>query len=245
MVSWAMITNKGERTHNEDMIGQAEKNGAYCFVLADGLGGHGKGEIASQLAVQTVLSDFQKEWENAEIFMENAFEHVQTVILEEQEKNNCKNEMKTTIVCFVIWNEGIQWGFCGDSRLYYFYKKKLKCRTLDHSVPQMLVLSKQLKEKDIRFHEDRNRLLRVMGMESDRKIYEVEEPVKRLGRQQYLLCSDGYWEYVTEKEMTKFLKNSSSPQEWLDRMTEKVIETGTGKNMDNFSAIAIWVDTDK
>ena len=98
MVSWAMITNKGERTHNEDMIGQAEKNGAYCFVLADGLGGHGKGEIASQLAVQTVLSDFQKEWENAEIFMENAFEHVQTVILEEQEKNNCKNEMKTTIV---------------------------------------------------------------------------------------------------------------------------------------------------
>ena len=218
MVSWAMITNKGERTHNEDMIGQTEKNGAYCFVLADGLGGHGKGEIASQL---------------------------QTVILEEQEKNNCKNEMKTTIVCLVIRNDGIQWGFCGDSRLYYFYKKKLKCRTLDHSVPQMLVLSKQLKEKEIRFHEDRNRLLRVMGMESDRKIYEVEEPVRRLGRQQYLLCSDGYWEYVTEKEMTKFLKNSSSPQEWLDRMTEKVIETGTGKNMDNFSAIAIWVDTDK
>ena len=113
MVSWAMITNKGERTHNEDMIGQAEKNGAYCFVLADGLGGHGKGEIASQLAVQTVLSDFQKEWENAEIFMENAFEHVQTVILEEQEKNNCKNEMNNRMPCNLERRNpmGILWRF--------------------------------------------------------------------------------------------------------------------------------------
>ena len=241
MISWASITNKGERSHNEDSICQAEKNGKYCFVIEDGLGGHGKGEVASKLAVDTVLRDFDAQYEKY-TFLESTFAHVQQVLLEEQEKNNCKDAMKTTLVCMVLDGDEIRWAHCGDSRLYFFSKKKMKLRTLDHSVPQMLVLSNQLKEKDIRFHEDRNRLLRVMGMDTDKKLVTVGKTLNAAYRQQFLLCSDGFWEYVTEKEMEKLMKKSNSVQDWINRLTDTVVANGTGNGMDNYSAISIWID---
>ena len=71
--------------------------------------------------------------------------------------------MKTTVVVLHIKNKNARWAHVGDSRLYFFKNKKLIERTLDHSVPQNLVVCKEIKEKDIRYHADRNRLLRVLG----------------------------------------------------------------------------------
>lgn len=72
-------------------------------------------------------------------------------------------DMKTTMVLLLISGNRAYWGHIGDSRLYYFKKNKMITRTLDHSVPQMLVNTGEIKEKDIRGHEDRSRLLRVVG----------------------------------------------------------------------------------
>lgn len=71
----------------------------------------------------------------------------------------------------------MQWGHVGDSRLYYFKNGKIVKRTLDHSVPQMLVARGEIDEKEIRHHPDRNRLVRVMGMEWDEPKYQVSEPM--------------------------------------------------------------------
>lgn len=240
MITWTTVSEKGEREYNEDAVGYRQIGERYCFVLADGLGGHGKGEVASQLVVDSILDDFENNYDRND-FLQKSLYQAQEALCMEQEKRNCKTQMKTTVVCLLIDDNCIQWAYVGDSRLYMFHKKKLKLRTLDHSVPQMLVLSKEIKEKEIRFHEDRNRLLKVMGMESEKRVFEVSEPMDRKENQQFLLCSDGFWEFVVEKDMEKLLKKAKTPQEWMEAMHHLVVKNGEGKDMDNYSAIAIWV----
>ena len=80
-------------------------------------------------------------------------------------------------------------------------------RTIDHSIPQMLALAGEIKEKEIRRHPDRNKLLRVVGTDWENPQYEISEDVEKTGGEAFLLCSDGFWENITEKEMVKCLKD--------------------------------------
>ena len=113
--------------------------------------------------------------------------------------------------------------------------------TLDHSVPQMMVSRGDLREKDIRKHEDRNRLLRVMGAEWDSPKYQMTGPVRVTRHTSFLLCSDGFWELIDEKMMCRTLKKAGSAREWLGVMEKIVLENGRGTNMDNYSAIAVFI----
>lgn len=242
MLTYKTITDKGNREINEDSIRYAEHNGAHCFIVADGLGGHGKGDEASSVVCDKIVECFKSYNGNAKNFIGEAIETAQAVLLEEQEKRAAKYQMKTTLVVLVVDGKTACWGHVGDSRLYYFSKGHLKLRTIDHSVPQMLVLAKSIKEKEIRHHPDRNKLLRVLGITWERTMYELNSTELKLnGKQAFLLCTDGFWELVEDKEMQSFLKKSKTVSEWLDAMTEKVIENGKDENMDNYSAIAIIV----
>ena len=239
MVTFALMSKEGSRDKNEDSIGMFQDGERYCFVLADGLGGHGKGEVASRIAVDNVIKIFS-EGHNKNFFC-NAFHEAQNSIINKQQEERFCRDMKTTLVILKLEKDVISWGHIGDSRLYYFCKGKIKKRTLDHSVPQMLALAGEIKEKEIRHHPDRNRLLKVLGTESMGK-YEESEEIVRGGRQAFLLCSDGFWELIDEKKMESTLRSSSTPQEWLDAMERIVIRNGRGIQMDNYSAITVWID---
>ena len=158
----------------------------------------------------------------------------------EQKLRNAKRKMKTTGVAIVTDDRNAYIGHVGDSRGYVFCRNKVKTRTLDHSIPQMLVLSREIKEDQIRNHPDRNTLLRVMGVEWDEAMYELMAPIPLRKCQAFLLCSDGFWELIDEREMCAQLKKANSVEEWLDNMVKIVRANGEGKNMDNFSAIAVW-----
>lgn len=241
MVSYHLFSNRGDRENNEDNVGmyQAEQN--FCFALADGLGGHGKGERASEIAVEEAVVAFAVNGVGEEA-MDAAFAKAQQEILKEQKEDVTAMDMKTTLVLLHVEEHQIRWGHIGDSRLYYFQNGKLVKRTLDHSVPQMLVAAGQLKEKQIRNHPDRNRLLRVLGVDWDSPKYQIAEPEPRVGRQAFLLCTDGFWELIDEKKMTHCLKKAVTPEDWINQMESIVRKNGQGTNMDNYSAIAVWVD---
>lgn len=241
MPTFEILSKPGEREYNEDYTGTAKKGDAFCFVLADGLGGHGGGDEASRLVSEYILNDFKEHGEVSEEYLKKCFEDSQKILLDEQERQNRVLEMKTTLVILLLDKNSIQWGHIGDSRLYYFKSGKLKQRTLDHSVPQMLMAAGKIKEKDIRFHPDRNRLLRAMGIEWDSPKYKLEEQLERHGEEVFLLCSDGFWEWIKEKSMQSALKKAKSPKEWLMQMEKEVLKNGTGKGMDNYSAIAVFL----
>ena len=162
-------------------------------------------------------------------------------MLSEQERLNSKREMKTTAVLLLLEDQHFRYAFIGDSRLYHFRKNKVIKRSIDHSVPQMLVLAGEIKEKNIRHHPDRNKLLRVMGTEWETPRYEVSDFGDVKSGDAFLLCSDGFWENIVEKDMCKLLKKTKSAEEWLTLMINKVNLNAEKTNMDNNSAIAIRV----
>ena len=240
MITYTVFTDRGGREVNEDSARVFEKDGKKCLVLCDGLGGHSKGEVASALVVEAVGQIFNSAQKIDEDFLRSAFQLSQEALIDEQIRQDAKTDMKTTAVAMYIDGNKVQWGHVGDSRLYAFAKNKVKLRTLDHSVPQMLVFAREIKEKQIRNHPDRNRLLRVMGIEWEKPMYELAEQTQLEKYQAFLLCSDGFWELIDEKQMCKLLKNSSTVEEWMQAMVEVIKQNGIGKNMDNYTAIALW-----
>lgn len=238
-MDWASITDPGSRAANEDSLGAAESQDMQCFIVADGLGGHGKGDIASGLAVAAFRKVFQESDAPMQTRMETAFAQAQKDILDEQIKTHSPMQMKTTAAALAVMDDKLIWGHIGDTRIYAFRFNRVKTRTSDHSVPQMLVLSKEIKEKEIRFHPDRNKLLRVLGVSGDIPRFELSDIQKRKKYQAFLLCTDGFWELILEKEMCQCLKKAKSAQDWLNQMEEIIRRRGEGKDMDNFSAIGV------
>ena len=190
-ITYSTYTDKGGRDINEDSIGVFQNAGNLCFVLCDGLGGHGMGDAASSLVVEVFKDQFSKT-DDLVNYLGQAFLASQDILIAEQKARNAEKKMKTTAVSLVTDGNTAYIGHIGDSRVYAFNKNKVKTRTLDHSIPQMLVLSKEIKESEIRNHPERNIVLRVMGIEWEEPMYELMVPIPLKKCQAFLLCSDGF-----------------------------------------------------
>lgn len=142
-------------------------------------------------------------------------------------------------VCLLLDGDRAVWAHVGDSRLYGFLNGSLILQTLDHSVAQMGVVLREITPDQIRFHEDRNRVLRALGQEGSLKV-ETGKRHLEPGQWAFLLCSDGFWEYVLEKEMEGALAQAAGPEEWLSRM-RGLMPGRVPPDNDNNSAAAVWV----
>ncbi len=242
MIKAYAYTDVGGREVNEDSCIILKDDKYLCCVLCDGLGGHGRGEVASGMVTEVFKDCFEKGIEDASNFIPETLTIAQNMLMSEQAAQNAFDEMKTTATAVLIDEKNVYRGYVGDSRIYTFAKNKVKERTMDHSVPQMLVLAKEIKEKDIRNHPDRNRLLKVMGIKWERPQYQLQEAVDKKSCQAFLMCSDGFWELIEEKQMVKLLKKSKTVEEWVNSMALIVKKNGEGKNMDNNTAIGIWME---
>ena len=235
----AVLTNVGGRKKNEDYAGYNYKPGQYgAWIVADGLGGHSAGEIASNTAVYSALKLFERDSDFSEKNLENVILSANDMILMEQAADK-KNNMCTTIVALFTNTTEAMWAHVGDSRLYRFRNGNLLDQTNDHSVSQMAVYSGKITNDQIRFHEDRNKLLRALGTGRKQQI-EVHKPAEPINPGDvYLLCTDGFWEYVYETEMEADLAIAASPDEWLELMTKRLVQRVNGKH-DNYTAIAVF-----
>ena len=241
-ITYTSISNIGDRNKNEDSWGIKTQKDFFLFAVADGLGGHGKGDVASNLAVQTISARFDKQQiipAKPDMFLSELFLESQKKIMEKQQEENSFEALKTTLSILLIGKNAAYLGYIGDTRIYHFRNNKIVLRTLDHSVPQYLVDTGEIKEKKIRRHPDRNRLLRVLGIEWNVPRHQVYSPLTIHPGDAFLICSDGFWEYIHERIMEKTLKKSASVHEWLDSMN--TIVQRNKKNKDNNTAIAVWI----
>lgn len=238
MVTYEMISDAGNRAENEDSARVYQENGIFCAVVADGLGGHGSGADASSMVADYMIDCIKKEKKISVGSLQTYIEECQKCLLEEQKRRKKEHGMKTTLTVIAADKKHVILGHVGDSRIYHFRKGKLLEHTLDHSVPQMLVATGEITEKEIRHHPDRNRLLRSLGIEWRKPAYVLKENDYRK-KDAFLLCSDGFWEWIEDDEMEQCLQNSKNVKSWLDSMITIVKEKGKDQNMDNYSAIAI------
>ena len=241
MIQYASVHEQGKRPYQEDFLGVFCQDDCGVFVLADGLGGPGQGDVASACAVRYAVEQYVPGCETTEYFR-RVFVEGNERLLRFQEEQQKVRAARTTLVCAVLQEGILSAAYIGDSRLYYFRQGQLCYQTLDHSVPQMLAAAGEIRPEEIRKHPDRNRLLRVMG-DREREIRYQEIPPQILqSGDRLLLCSDGFWEYVLEEEMQKDLAKARDVSDWLARMKRKIRRRGLFEKQDNYSALGIWLE---
>jgi len=240
MFESASISKIGGRKENQDYCDSKVVDYTGVWIVADGLGGHRGGAVASQSAVQAILDSWHSEADSIPQTIDNLINAAHVAILKQQNTNPQLSTMRTTVVALHIAKDKAIWGHVGDSRLYYFNGCGLIFQTKDHSVTQVMVDAGEITREQIRYHEDRNRLLRAVGNPDGVKptILELPQPVKP--GDAFLMCTDGFWEYVTEAEMVVDLAKSNTTTEWLERMELRLIARVSGDN-DNYTALAVFI----
>lgn len=214
----------GIKTAGEDQV---------LAVLADGLGGHGGGQIAASLAVDTVCGG----WEGASSPIAYPAHPQSPSGNPAAADPRMQNEIHH---CGPVpFPRYAEWAYAGDSRLYRFLNGALAYQTRDHSASQVAVLLGQIQPEQLRFHEDRSRIFRALGQEGGLNVDMGNVPLLP-GEHAFLLCSDGFWEYVYEAEMLQTLAQASSPEDWIGRMRQ-ILSQRIPPNNDNNSAAAIWL----
>lgn len=235
MIQIATYSDIGGRPGNEDTVRYREQEDRLCLVVADGLGGHGGGEQASSAAAEVICTGWTGGTDSDEL---------KNLVLEANEKvlslQTIRCAMKTTVTALTLEPGRAVWAHVGDSRIYHFYNGSLVFQTQDHSAAQIGVMLGEITPDQIRFHEDRSRVLRALGQDGELKV-DLREEALSPGTHAFLLCSDGFWEYVLEQEMADDLSAASSPEDWLDRMRARLQERVDGDN-DNNTAAAVWAE---
>jgi serine/threonine protein phosphatase PrpC len=236
----ATLSKPGARAENEDACGVREDDRGGVWIVADGLGGHGGGEVAAGLAVQALLGAIDPAAGLGPDRLADALSVAAQALRDRQQAEPALSGMRTTAVILVSDGAHALWGHLGDSRLYWFRDGRIRAQTEDHSVPQALVKAGELAPEAVRFHEDRNRLLRTLGEDKPPRPTLVETPLCLVAGDAFLLCSDGFWECVTEGEMEIALAKAADPTHWLSRL-ERLLIARDRTGQDNYTAIGVWV----
>ena len=232
--TYACYTNVGGRENNEDAVLAVESRGRYLFAVADGLGGHECGEVASNIAVTELKRQFNDASTPFDPVL--AVNAANMAILREQAQTGKK--MKTTVVLAYVEGDRTVLAHVGDSRGYLMSDNRIVFRTLDHSASQLAVTMGEITPAQIRHHIDRNVLLRALGAVENLKVDVTEIPTEDIDT--ILLCTDGFWEFVLEEDMLETLEKSSKPAKWLNKM--KAIHDGrVPEKHDNHTAAAVFL----
>lgn len=214
------------RPSNQDSL--LVQDGPYgLFGVADGMGGHNGGDIASQMAVLMLGRVLESELPSEDA-MNTGFRQVNEMIYSEQANNALLNGMGTTLT--VLWEdkERILMGHIGDSRAYLMRSGVLRQVSHDHSMVAELVRDGVLTEEQAKTHPYRNVITQALGtsMEMDVDLQVME---KQRG-DKYLLCSDGLYEYVSKEEMQEVLLRYS-PEDAVEMLVESALERGGKDNV--------------
>jgi serine/threonine protein phosphatase PrpC len=236
-----IVTSTGGRSINQDAARFTRADsGEYCWVLADGLGGQHGGEIAAELATETVIAAFHERPGVSGETLTGLAQAAQDALHDRQRREPDLDLMRTTLVLLVADRRSACWAHIGDSRLYLFRGGRLACQTRDHSVPQALAMAGQIAPAEVRHHADRSQLLRALGQPGSPDLEFASAPLAVLPNDAFLLCTDGSWEFVNELEMEADLAKSSDPETWLALLEDRLLARFRPDH-DNYTMLAVFV----
>lgn len=236
---------QGGRSNNEDRIAYCYSRDTLLMVVADGMGGHYFGEIAAQIAVQTLTEAFQRE-ATPEIvdpfrFLQRTMTNAHYAILDYSSAHNLGDSPRTTCVACIVQDSVAYWAHAGDSRLFLMRGGKVIAQTRDHSRIRLLIEEGVISEAQATVHPDRNKIYSCLGGEVPPEIdFSRKTPLDR--GDIILLCTDGLWGVTSGEEMAVTLKGANLMQvvPQIMRKTEEI----AGAKGDNLSAVAVcWEES--
>ncbi len=233
------VSRRGGREKNEDRMGYSYTRESGLFVLADGMGGHPEGEVAAQLALQTVSGLFQKQArpaikDTAE-FLSSAVMAAHHQIIRYASEKGMLDTPRTTLVAAILQGPGATWVHCGDSRLYVVRDGELLTRTRDHSyIEQQGAVGGRIE------HINRNILFTCLGSPT-KPVFDITGPIFLQQGDKILLCSDGLWGTLSDEEIVRHLV-AKSVSDAVPDLVEAALKAG-GEHCDNVTVLAMEWET--
>ncbi|MEE9493656.1 MAG: PP2C family serine/threonine-protein phosphatase [Gammaproteobacteria bacterium] len=241
MPSLTAITNRlGNRACNQDrctFITQAEKT---LMIVADGMGGHARGELAAQIAVTRISQLFNQHTgsiDDPHAFLANAIQQAHQAIITAGQQESPPVDPRTVCVVCIVQNGHAWWAHVGDSRLYFLRFDQVVKRTRDHTPLEALYANGKIDAKVFNTHPLRNSVNRCMGG-NDRQSPAIsfdDSPLK--SGDVLLLCSDGLWSALPERQLFR-LNTTRNLAATLDKLA-MTAETQSYPNSDNISAVVM------
>jgi len=244
------LTDTGKvREHNEDMIGAEADIG--LFVLADGMGGYNAGEVASGIAVKTIISlvkeaaqredltvpDSESGLTRPSIILRDAIHRANKIIYHTSKTQPQCEGMGTTVVACMFFDNKISIAHVGDSRLYRLRDNRFEQLTMDHSLLQELVDRGFYSQEEAQRATNKNYVTRALGVEQNVEVEIHEEPVQK--SDYYVLCSDGLSDMIEDEDIHLTISTFNAN---LDTVAKQLIQLSNDNGgRDNISVIMAHV----
>ncbi|MBI3715830.1 MAG: serine/threonine-protein phosphatase [Betaproteobacteria bacterium] len=237
----------GGRKVNQDRLAYSYSKDVLMMAIADGMGGHARGEIAAEVAVNTLTHRFQQEAARGTLkrpmeFLESSIQAAHRAIVAFADQNDMLECPRTTIVVCIVQNGTARWAHSGDSRLYIFRDGRLGTSTLDHSRVQQMIDAGLITQEQASVHPDRNKIYNCLGGVLPPMVTISEEWRLKVG-DSILLSTDGFWGQVNSDFIASQLH-----REDIVSLVPKLMEAAerkAGNESDNLSVIGLtWVDQD-
>jgi serine/threonine protein phosphatase PrpC len=200
------------RTENEDSgrivrDSMSDQSDRMLVVVADGMGGHNAGEIASATAISVIEASYEKMREEPAGQLKEALENANATIHRKSIQDSETQGMGTTCTALLLQDGHAYSAHVGDSRIYLIRKKAIYLMTEDHSAVMRLVQLGQLSLQEARHHPDKNVVTRCLGTRPEVEISSWPEPLALQQGDHFLLCSDGLYDQVEDEEIRSIISS--------------------------------------
>jgi serine/threonine protein phosphatase PrpC len=202
------------------------------YAVADGMGGHQGGEVASKLALERLERVTDGQSDLAEVVRD-----ANRAVFSKASEDPGLRGMGTTLTAVLVQGDRLHWAHVGDSRMYRLRDGRLDRITRDHTVVEQLVEQGRLSPREAEIHPQRSILLRALGVEEDVEVDEGDVDVRRGDR--LLLCSDGLTGMVEEDQIQRILAEAKGPQAASDALVAAANDAG---GQDNITALVLDVE---
>lgn len=229
------LTDAGKvRDHNEDSVIITKNNGNdYLMAIADGMGGHSAGEVASSIAISYLGKHFKDTFLNmskvdAVNWIRNSVDEINTLIFQHEKTHPESKGMGTTLVLAILTKDYLLFGNVGDSSGFVLKDDKLHKVTYDHTLVNLLVSAGELTKEEASVHPKKNVLMKALGaaLEVDVDIFDCDMDVSQI-----LLSSDGLTNMLTKEQIEKVLLGEEDVEDKVIRLINKANNRGGTDNI--------------
>ena len=244
-MDYCFITDPGKvRERNEDSVNICTNDREETLlIVADGMGGHKDGEVASLIAVNLICDRFKKissvgNMEDAINWIQSTINEANAAIFKYVSEHPESQGMGTTVVLSILTPSFLLIGNIGDSSGYIYKNKKIHKITVDHTLVNLLVKSGELTEEEAKNHPKKNVLMKALGSSKDVEmdIFNIELNIDGI-----FLCSDGLTNMLDDSQISKVLCENTSLKEKLEKLVFKANNRGGNDNI----SIACLLKEDK
>jgi serine/threonine protein phosphatase PrpC len=233
-------SRRGARRFNQDRIAYCYNKDTLLMLVADGMGGHLRGEMAAQIAMQFITDAFRREAKpglpDPALFLSRSITGAHHAIVRRAAERGLSEAPRTTCVACVVQDGAACWAHAGDSRLYHIRDGRIQAQTKDHSRVQQLIDQGRIREEAVAAHPERNQIFNCLGSARPPQV-DSSGVVQLHSGDTLILCSDGIWSPLSSKIISSAVLKSGIMQAVPELLDEA--ERRAGRECDNLSVIAV------